>query len=220
MNTHRWKALAASLLLAFGMAAVAQEDASQPTVMVAESEEYGQYLTDSEGRALYMFVSQEFMANNPLEPQEVGEPDTAGDEPEGVSDPAAAEGLTRMTEGVSGGAVSCTGDCLEAWPPFTAEGEVTAGEGLDPDLLYTTTVGDRSQVVYNGWPLHYFARDANAGDTMGAGIESSGGVWHLVTPEGTWPGDDIGGLVGDDGETNDGETEGQTDVGDDNQEGD
>lgn len=37
------------------------------------------------------------------------------------------------------------------------------------------------QVTYNGWPLYYFARDKQAGDTTGQGV---GQVWYVVSPQG------------------------------------
>lgn len=125
--------------------ATAQEAA---TVNVAESAEHGQYLTDGEGRALYLF-----------------EADTKG-------------------EGDVAAVVSCTGECLDRWPPFRSEGEPQAGDRVDAAKLGTIEHEGGMMVTYNGWPLYYFVEDAAAGDTKGHDIEEFGGEWYLITPEG------------------------------------
>lgn len=87
-----------------------------------------------------------------------------------------------VTEGVRAEAVPCEGGCLEAWPPIT--GEATAGEGVDPELLYNAEFTGMDFVVYNGWPLYYFARDEAPGDTNGQGVGGAPNIWYLVTPSG------------------------------------
>ena len=139
-------------LLLVGTLAWAQD----VTVQVAQSEEYGAYLTDAQGRTLYLFVDEE----------------------------TEEQGPEQMTEGVREVAADCDEECLKAWPAFTAE-TVQAGEGINPELLYTTTVGDRTQVVYNGWPLYYFVRDEEPGQINGQDVHSFGGEWYIVSPEGT-----------------------------------
>lgn len=76
---------------------------------------------------------------------------------------------------------ACSDDCAEAWPPVLAEGEVTAGEGVDASLLSTVarTDGGR-QVTYGGWPLYRYAQDGEPGATEGQG---GGFAWYLVSPE-------------------------------------
>ena len=81
--------------------------------------------------------------------------------------------------------LSCTSEgCLQAWPPFPTQGEPQAGEGANADMLGTTEFEGQTVVTYNGWPLYHFARDAGAGEATGQEIESFGGEWYLVTPEG------------------------------------
>ena len=112
-------------------------------VDVAENDTLGTYLTDGEGRSLYLFTDE------------------------------------------NGNPVPCTGQCAGVWPPFTAEGEVAAGGGADASLLSTTERPDGSmQVVYNGWPLYFFANDQGPGDVNGQGIHSFGGEWYLISPAG------------------------------------
>lgn len=77
-------------------------------------------------------------------------------------------------------ASSCTGDCLEAWPPLT--GEPSAGDGIDAALLGSIERDDGStQATYAGWPLYYFAQDSAPGDLTGQGVND---VWYLLSPAG------------------------------------
>jgi predicted lipoprotein with Yx(FWY)xxD motif len=88
--------------------------------------------------------------------------------------------FTRDTQ--NGGTSTCTGGCLENWPPFIVDGEATAGEGVDEALLGVITLDDgTTQATYNGWPLYYYVDDVAAGDTAGQGV---GDVWYAITPEG------------------------------------
>lgn len=114
--------------------------AMEAVVMVTNNPEYGDILTDGEGRSLYLF--------------------------------------TQDTPNTS----TCTGGCLQRWPPLTTAGEPRAGSGVDAALLGVITRDDGTQqVTYNGWPLYYFANDQAPGDTNGHEV---GDVWYLVTPEG------------------------------------
>ena len=130
------------------------QDAAPVTVNMAESDTYGPYLTDAAGNSLYLFVNEEMEM-----------------------------GAETMTEGVRAEAVSCTEGCLQAWPPLLAE-SVEAGEGVNPDLLYTAEFDGMMFAVYNGWPLYYFASDEAPGDTNGQGRGGEPNIWYLVSPEG------------------------------------
>lgn len=92
-----------------------------------------------------------------------------------------SEGMTLYVfDNDSEGTSTCTGDCAANWPALT--GEVTAGEGVDENLLGTTERDDGSmQVTYDGLPLYYFAGDQAAGDTNGQAV---GDVWWVVAPDG------------------------------------
>lgn len=120
--------------------------ASGAVLTLARSDEFGQYVADANGRALYMFT-----------------PDT-------------------------GGTSTCYDACAEAWPPFLApEGTPSARGGeLESSLIGTTERRDgATQVTYGGFPLYYFQKDREAGQTTGQDIHGFGGEWYLVTPEGT-----------------------------------
>ena len=68
---------------------------------------------------------------------------------------------------------NCLGGCALAWPPLLSVGEPAAGEGIASERLATIALEDgSSQVVYNGWPLYYFAPDRRPGDTSVLSYES------------------------------------------------
>jgi len=94
------------------------------------------------------------------------------------ADTAAAGGRQRAS--------TCYDECAQAWPPLLVQGEpVPANPAVRAQLLGTVQRRDGAmQVTYNGWPLYYYARDQNPGDTNGQDVEGFGGEWYLVTPEG------------------------------------
>ena len=82
----------------------------------------------------------------------------------------------------TGSESTCYDDCASNWPALEADGEPTAGEGIDEGLLATTErTDDTIQVTYNGHPLYHFAGDEAPGDTNGQNV---GDVWFVVSPEG------------------------------------
>ena len=76
---------------------------------------------------------------------------------------------------------ACTGDCLKNWPPVPvgAKDIPVAGKGVTGKLGTIAGANGKLQLTYNGWPLYYFAKDAEPTDITGDGV---GGVWHLVKP--------------------------------------
>jgi len=86
--------------------------------------------------------------------------------------------FTKDTPGTS----TCYDKCATAWPPLLTNGTPVAGTGVDASKFGTTTRTDGTmQVTYNSWPLYYFAKDQQPGDTTGDGV---GSVWYLITPSG------------------------------------
>ena len=82
----------------------------------------------------------------------------------------------------SPGTSTCAGGCATSWPPLLTNGKPVAGTGVDAAKFGTTTRADgTTQVTYNGWPLYYFAKDQQPGNTNGDGV---GSVWYLITPSG------------------------------------
>ena len=82
----------------------------------------------------------------------------------------------------SPGTSTCSGNCEKSWPPLLTTGTPVAGTGVDASKFGTFTRTDgTTQVTYNGWPLYYYAKDQQPGDTNGDGV---GSVWYLITPDG------------------------------------
>lgn len=75
---------------------------------------------------------------------------------------------------------TCYDSCAATWPPL--EGEPAAGAGVDDSLLGSVERTDgTTQASYNGWPLYYYASDAEPGDVTGQGV---GDNWFAVDPAG------------------------------------
>ena len=75
----------------------------------------------------------------------------------------------------------CNGPCTREWPPLFTNGQVNAGPGVNSAWLGTIGRTDGpTQVEYNGWPLYYYARDTEPGDTKGQRVVSNGTTWYVL----------------------------------------
>ena len=91
-----------------------------------------------------------------------------------------------LFEADKNGTSTCTGECAKFWPPLTSSSTASAGSGVTQSMLGTTKRSDgTTQITYANHPLYYFAEDKSAGDTKGQGLNLSGGLWYLVSPQGT-----------------------------------
>lgn len=80
------------------------------------------------------------------------------------------------------GVSTCQDGCADSWPPLTAEGDPTAGEGVGTALdAFEREDGD-TQVTANGWPLYYYSNDEAPGDIEGQGVND---VWFVLDATGT-----------------------------------
>lgn len=81
------------------------------------------------------------------------------------------------------GASTCQDGCARAWPLLTvADADaVAAGPEVTADLTTFEREDDAVQVAVNGWPLYYFASDAEPGDRQGQGAND---VWWVLGPGG------------------------------------
>ncbi|WP_227356710.1 COG4315 family predicted lipoprotein [Haladaptatus salinisoli] len=79
-------------------------------------------------------------------------------------------------------ASTCYDSCADAWPPLTVGGSPTKGDGVAATLSTFERKSGKKQVAANGWPLYYFASDANPGDASGQGVND---VWWVLAPDGT-----------------------------------
>lgn len=115
-----------------------------------------------------------------------------------------AEGLTLYGfTPDEGGTPTCTDACADTWPPlFTDSAELP--EGLDSSVFSVVEhpSGD-FQLAAGGWPLYYYAADAEPGDVNGQGV---GGNWFVVAPDGSLV-ESTDGAEGDGGDTESGAEE-------------
>lgn len=86
--------------------------------------------------------------------------------------------------GANKGKINCVGGCAAVWPPFVLPAAATnavPGSGVTGTLTtLANPEGKGTQVLYNGWPLYFFAKDQAPGETTGQGV---GGKWFVLTPD-------------------------------------
>jgi predicted lipoprotein with Yx(FWY)xxD motif len=69
---------------------------------------------------------------------------------------------------------NCYEQCAVNWPPLL----VPADTAVSGDFtLMDRTDGDMKIVAYKGWPLYFWVKDVNPGDTTG---DMVGEVWHTA----------------------------------------
>lgn len=88
------------------------------------------------------------------------------------------------------GTSTCSGGCEAVWPAFTIDA-ITAdkfGDGLNvADFGTTTNASGKTQLVYKGRPLYYYAPDVSGTNTPEAPGETTGenvgGIWFVAKPD-------------------------------------
>ena len=85
----------------------------------------------------------------------------------------------------TGGQSSCSGSCASIWPPDTTASP-KAGTGVSASKLGTVKRSDGTmQVTYAGHPLYTYTADTGPGQVSGNGINTFGGIWNAVQPNGS-----------------------------------
>jgi predicted lipoprotein with Yx(FWY)xxD motif len=83
-----------------------------------------------------------------------------------------------------GGTITCKAGCLAVWPPLILPSDQTTpvgGPGVTGKLTTAPNPdGKGTQVLYNNWPLYYYAKDTKPGDTTGQNV---GAKWFVVPPD-------------------------------------
>ncbi len=86
----------------------------------------------------------------------------------------------------TGGKSSCSGSCASIWPPDITTGSPKAGSGVSASKLGAVKRSDGTmQVTYAGHPLYTYTADTAPGQVTGNGINTFGGVWNAVQPNGS-----------------------------------
>lgn len=84
--------------------------------------------------------------------------------------------------------VTCVSACATIWPPAKlSSGTKASGSGqVKSSLLGSDPNPSGGRVVtYNGWPLYTYVTDTAPGVVHGEGLNSSGGLWYVISPSGT-----------------------------------
>jgi predicted lipoprotein with Yx(FWY)xxD motif len=83
--------------------------------------------------------------------------------------------------------VTCTGPCASIWPPLSVGSGQKAGAsaGVNASLIASDASPSGGRVVtYAGWPLYLYLADPGPGTDHGQGVNSSGGLWYVISPSG------------------------------------
>ena len=88
--------------------------------------------------------------------------------------------LYQFTKDTTKGESSCTDQCAQNWPPFTASEPFSLPFTVKGELSTIQRTDGTTQVAYNGIPLYYFAKDTQPGETNG---QEKGDVWYVVSPD-------------------------------------
>jgi predicted lipoprotein with Yx(FWY)xxD motif len=84
------------------------------------------------------------------------------------------------------GKSNCTGSCLTYWPPVSAPKPLpTDPSGVTAKLGVITGTDGSRQLTVNGWPVYTYVGDSTPAAVTGQGLNSSGGLWWVVSPSGS-----------------------------------
>jgi predicted lipoprotein with Yx(FWY)xxD motif len=87
----------------------------------------------------------------------------------------------------SRGHSTCTGSCLQYWPAVPGKDAKAGATGNVSAHLGTIKRSDgTSQLTVNGFPMYTYVGDSSAGQAKGQGLDTSGGLWWVVSPTGAW----------------------------------
>lgn len=85
----------------------------------------------------------------------------------------------------SPGHSACTGSCLTYWPPVPAPTQSVGVPGITATLGSLARSDGTHQLTINGMPAYTYVGDTTPGDIKGEGLNTFGGHWWLVAPDGS-----------------------------------
>ncbi|TXK83834.1 hypothetical protein [Paenibacillus sp. N3.4] len=74
---------------------------------------------------------------------------------------------------------ACTGQCLINWPVFYDANLTVSNDLKASDFDVLTRSDGTKQSTYKGWPLYYWIKDKNPGETTGQNVSK---VWFVIDP--------------------------------------
>jgi predicted lipoprotein with Yx(FWY)xxD motif len=75
---------------------------------------------------------------------------------------------------------ACSGDCIKAWPAFSASSFVVPSALNAADFGTINRADGAAQATYKGYPLYYWVKDKMRGDVTGQNV---GKVWYVIDPD-------------------------------------
>jgi predicted lipoprotein with Yx(FWY)xxD motif len=85
-----------------------------------------------------------------------------------------------------GGTSTCNGGCAQTWLPVAAPDVLPAALAGVPAKVGSTERSDGTkQLTVAGHPVYTFAGDDAPGQTNGDGLTLNGGLWTVVSPNGS-----------------------------------
>jgi predicted lipoprotein with Yx(FWY)xxD motif len=86
----------------------------------------------------------------------------------------------------TGSTSTCNGECAHDWMPVAAPAAVPASvSGVPAELGSTKRDDGTQQLTVAGHPVYTFEGDSAPGQTNGNGIVLNGGLWTVVSPDGS-----------------------------------
>ena len=80
----------------------------------------------------------------------------------------------------------CTGSCATYWPPVPATDAPTHPvAGVTATFGSITRPDGTKQLSVDGYPVYTYAGDKSPGDVNGQGVNASGGLWWVLSPNGS-----------------------------------
>jgi predicted lipoprotein with Yx(FWY)xxD motif len=96
-----------------------------------------------------------------------------------------SQGRTLYTLTNNGTSVPCSAACQAIWPPsLLPGGQTTVNVGSGVSNVSAVSANGGTQVAYKNLPLYRFSADVSTGATNGDGLNTFGGIWHVVKASG------------------------------------
>jgi predicted lipoprotein with Yx(FWY)xxD motif len=84
------------------------------------------------------------------------------------------------------GVSTCSGSCLQYWPAVLAPAvPTTSAPGISAPIGNLKRSDGTRQLTVAGYPVYTYVGDSHPGMTAGQGVNTSGGLWWVISVNGT-----------------------------------
>lgn len=88
---------------------------------------------------------------------------------------------------------ACTGECATYWPPVpSSDAPKGHARAITAKFGSIERADGSSQLTVNGYPMYTYVGDDTMGQANGQGLNTSGGLWWVVSGDGSWVTDSAG----------------------------